>query len=118
VNHALRLDDAEVVHQRAGWFDRLGADARSRRLQVFPTQLGQQPLQGFVKGPLAEGAPQLAQARSLVLPGHAPEAAVGRQGGRVAQRHGGLAIPLALQGQHGVRPRFDAAADSAREVNA
>ena len=52
------------------------------------------------------------------LPQETPEAAVGQRVEQVAGVEIGLAVALARERQHGVRPGFDAAVNQPREVHA
>jgi hypothetical protein len=69
VDHALRFDDAKIIHQRAVWLQSLGAHACARRMHVSRGEFGQQPLQGFDKGVFAVGAMKFTQTHAPVVVG-------------------------------------------------
>jgi len=113
------LLEAEIHEEGTVAMDGLRADAAAAFAgDVFHADFGDEALQVFQEDCFAEGVFQLTQCGAGVFFQKPIEA--GKREGlpRIAQGDVGAAVALALEGEHGIRPGFNAATDHARKMHA
>src|SRR6187402_3319090 len=110
--------DTEVVHHFPIGAEQHGTHARAAGLKVLHGERGDQSAKRFQEELLAEGAAVLIQAIAPVLEEELPRTAIGERVPCIGETEVRLAVALALEGEHGVRPALDTSICHAREVHA
>ena len=113
------LLEGEIHEQGAVEVDRLGADAAAAFAgDVRHADFGDEALEVFEKDFFAEGISQLAPSGAGIFSEKPVEAGKSEGLPRIAQGDIRAPVALALKGEHGIWPRFDATTDHAGEVHA
>ncbi len=118
VYHAFGFEDMKVIHKPTRGIHGLSAHARGRRSQVLGADLRDEALQRARERASAEAERHLAQARPSISGDQAPEAGEGDHLSDIPSGEAPSRVPLAFEGECGVRTGLDASIQTTGEVNA